>query len=366
MAELVVAFTGSALVVCALLANQRWLDRHFLPSFFVTRHSYVLLETSVRIVTAALGVSLALVARPRIGRFAARNPAGVLQVAIAAALALGAGELVLRRLHLGPAEWLSADEEPRRRPDPRLGWSFVPARTGHRTIGGRVIEYSVDPAGYRVRRVDEPVDPERPTILFTGESVMDGEGLTWEESVPARVGAMMGMQSANLAVNGFGSDQAFLRLQAEMPRFRRPVAVVSLFMTSLFGRNLDDDRPHLGPGLVWLPGTRHGRLISLAKLLVPYRSDKAVERGVIVTREVLRATVSLARARGATPLIVVPQLGREEPVEQTLRRRIFDGSGLPSALVEIDPAWRVPRDGHPDARAAQVIAATIAARLRGR
>ena len=32
--------------------------------------------------------------------------------------------------------------------------------------------------------VDEPVDPERPTILFTGESVMFGEGLTWDESVP--------------------------------------------------------------------------------------------------------------------------------------------------------------------------------------
>ena len=49
------------------------------------------------------------------------------------------------------------DEEPRRRPDPRLGWTFVPARTGHNTVGGRVIDYAFDPAGYRVRRVDEPV-----------------------------------------------------------------------------------------------------------------------------------------------------------------------------------------------------------------
>ena len=67
---------------------------------------------------------------------------------------------------------------------------------------------------------------------------MFGEGLTWEESVPAQVGAMMGIQSANLAVHGFSSDQAYLRLETELPRFRRPVAVVSLFMTALLAGTL--------------------------------------------------------------------------------------------------------------------------------
>src|SRR5262245_50757476 len=139
---------------------------------------------------------------------------------------------------------------------------------------------------------------------------------------------MTGIQSANLAVHGFSTDQAYLRLQMELPRFRRPVAVVSLFMTALFGRNLDDDRPHLGPGLVWLPGEQQGKLVSLAALLVPYRSDDTVERGIVVTREVLGATVSLARARGATPLIVVPVFGREAAAEQALRRRILDETAL--------------------------------------
>ena len=93
--------------------------------------------------------------------------------------------------------------------DSRLGWTFVPSRTGHGTIGGRVVDYAFDAAGYRVRRADEPVDLERPTILFTGESVMFGKGLTWDESIPAQVGAMLGTQSANLAVDGYGSDQAY-------------------------------------------------------------------------------------------------------------------------------------------------------------
>jgi hypothetical protein len=363
--ETVVASIGLALLACAVVANQGWLDRHFLPSFFLPRLWYVRLEISARILLAALGAALVFIVRPRAGRFAARS-AGLLRVAVAALLALGASELVLRYVRLPAAEWLVADEEPRRRPDPRLGWTFEPSRTGRSTVGGREIEYTIDAAGYRVRQADEPVDFDRPTILFTGESVMFGEGLTWDETVPAQVGAMTGLQSANLAVHGFGTDQAYLKLEAELPRFRRPVAVVALFMTALFGRNLDDDRPHLGPGLVWLPAEQRGRLASIARVLIPYRSDAVVDRGVAVTRELLRAIVALARAHGATPLIVVPQLGYEAPVESALRRRIFDDNGVPYVLVETDAAWRLAWDRHPNAQADRAIAAAVAARLRER
>ena len=44
--------------------------------------------------------------------------------ALAAALAFGVSEVVLRRVHLRPAGWLVPEEEPRRRPDPRLGWTL--------------------------------------------------------------------------------------------------------------------------------------------------------------------------------------------------------------------------------------------------
>jgi hypothetical protein len=217
-----------------------------------------------------------------------------------------------------------------------------------------------------VRRVEEPVDPDRPTIVFIGESVMFGEGLTWEETVPAQVGAAMGIQSANLAVHGYSTDQAYLRLEAELPHFRHPVAVVALFMTALFGRNLDDDRPHLGPRLVWLPAESHGRLASLATLLVPYRTDETVERGIVMTQEILRAIADLSRARGAATLIVVPQLGPEEPVEQAVRHRVLDEAHLPYVLIETDDAWRLSWDRHPNASAAHAIADAIAARLSER
>jgi hypothetical protein len=364
IAQVVDACVGVALLVAALAANQPWLDRHFLPSFLLPHDLYVRIETGVRLTIAALGVWI--IARRPASRTIARTPSRALQVFVAAVLALGASELVLRRVHVRPAEWLLPEEEPRRRADTRLGWTFEPARTGHSTVGGRAVEYAFDASGYRVRGVDAPVDPGRPTILFVGESVMFGEGLTWEESVPAQVGTMMGTQSANLAVHGYGNDQAFLRLQMELPRFRRPIAVISIFMTALFGRNLDEDRPHLGPGLVWLPARPRSRLASLAGLLVPYRRDETVERGITMTRDVLRATVQAAEARGARPLAVVPHFGREQPVDERIRRSIFDDAGIACELIEIDESWHLPWDRHPDARAARLMATAIANRLSER
>src|SRR5258708_1195109 len=364
--ETAVASVGIAVLTCALIANRRFLDRHFVPSFFLPRHWYVALQTSGRWAMAILGTWVARGGRRVMGGVGGGTPGGALVIVIAVGLGIGASELMLNRVHLRPAEWLSADDEPRRQIDPRLGWTWVPERTGHKSIGGRIIDYSIDSAGDRVSRIDEPVDPEQPTILFTGESVMFGEGLTYEESIPAQVGAMMGVQTANLAVHGYGNDQAYLRLQTELPHFRRPVAVVSLFMTALFGRNLDQDRPHLSPGLVWLPAEQRSRLSSLAKLVVPYRADTTVERGVTVTREVLRATSELAQAHEATPLLVVLQFGHEAQPEQMLRRRILDDASIPYVLVEIDSSWRLPWDRHPNARAALAIATAIVTELRER
>jgi hypothetical protein len=364
IATAVLTATGIALVVAALAANRQWLDRHFLPSFFLPRSQYMQVQLIVRLGIATVGLSLALLARSIARLLTGRNLRLALSMGIAAVLALAASEFVLRYWGVGPSEWLVGEDEPRRQPDPHLGWTLVPARVGHKTIGGRTLEYAVDPAGYRVRSLDEPVDPEQPSILFTGESMMFGEGLNWDESIPAQVGMRMHIQSANLAVHGFSTDQVYLRLREQLPRFRRPVAVVTLFMTALLGRNMDDDRPHLGPGLVWLPAVQHTRLKALATVLVPYRSDATVERGLAVTCATLRATIDLARAHGARPLIVVPQFGKEDELERTLRRRILDETGLPYTFVEINAAWRLPWNQHPDARASRAIADAIVSSLR--
>ena len=368
-AEISVASIGILLVAGALVADQTWFDRHFLPVFFLSRDTYVLGERLARLVVGIFGAAIVVLVRPMIGRLVERVPAreliaGSARMLLAIALALATSELVLRHTFPGAAAEGPIDEEPLRRPDPKFGWVFVPGRSGHERVAGRDIEYAIDAWGYRVRSSDMPVDRERPAILFAGESIMAGLGLTWDESIPAQVGALLNTESVNMAVFGYANDQAYLRLAADLPHFREPVAAVSLFTPSLFVRNLDDDRPHLGPGLVWRPGIRRWRLNALLNFLVPYHSGAEIERGIRATRAVLVATADLARMYHAVPLVVVPEFGPEEPVEEMLRHRILDEAGIDYVRVPLDPGWRLPGDFHPDPRAAHAIAAAIATRLQ--
>jgi hypothetical protein len=129
----------------------------------------------------------------------------------------------------------------------------VPSRSVVAREAGRAVSYSFNATSYRVPAPGAKVDVARPTLVFTGESIIAGFGLAWNETIPAQAGALLGIQSVNLAVSDYSNDQSYLRLAAELPRFQKPVAVVTLFMPSLFDRNLLKNRPSLGPGLVWQP-----------------------------------------------------------------------------------------------------------------
>ena len=130
------------------------------------------------------------------------------------------------------------------------GWAGPSCRRAPRlpSEGGRAVSYTFDAAGHRVAAPGAAVDPAQPTLIFTGESIIAGFGLAWDQTIPALVGAALGIQSANLGVSDYSNDQSYLRLAAELPRFQKPVAVMTLFMPSLLDRNLLANRPHLGPG----------------------------------------------------------------------------------------------------------------------
>jgi hypothetical protein len=229
--------------------------------------------------------------------------------------------------------------------------------------GGPPVPYAIDSHGYRVPRPGEQVDLDKPSVIFTGESIIFGHGVTWDQSIPGQVQRLTGLQSADIAVEAYAPDQAYLRLRAELPRFRRPVAVVTIFIPPLFGRVLADDRPHLGPGLTWLPESRGPRLSIVARRLIPYHSRKDIGRGVRLTREIYAATLAAARERGAVPIILVPTYLPEPAAVRAIRLGVLDEAGIPYLEVPIYPAWRLPRDKHPDARADLVIAKAIVARL---
>src|SRR5262249_26877094 len=88
IAETAVTCLGTALVLCALIANQRFLDRHFVPSFFLPRHWYVVIQTSARLGMMMMGAWLVVVARRRAGLFAERTPARMFHIVMAVLLAL--------------------------------------------------------------------------------------------------------------------------------------------------------------------------------------------------------------------------------------------------------------------------------------
>src|SRR5215470_12861682 len=149
MAEAFVVTAGIAIVIATVLANQAWLDRHFLPSFLMSRAWYVGIETTVRVTLATLGLLLVFAARRLGGWLRTFVPRYGWRLAAAIVLAFAASELALQRVHLRPTEWRILDEEPRREPDARLGWKFVPNRTAYATSGGRTITYSFEDSGYR-------------------------------------------------------------------------------------------------------------------------------------------------------------------------------------------------------------------------
>ncbi|MBO9560398.1 MAG: hypothetical protein J7515_17650 [Caulobacter sp.] len=367
-AELVVVLLGLALLGWAAAADAHWLDRHVLPDFYTPRERQVLILNVLRIGVAILGLALVFLVRSWAGRKVAVVPLGrlayeIAPVTLAVVLSLVASEFLLSRLPWLGTQEVPAPREPLRHRDRRLGWTFIPSREGVGRLGGRDIAYAFDAQGRRVRRLGDRVDPARPTILFTGESVMVGHGLTWDESLPAQVEALTGVQSANLAVEGYATDQSYLRLRDELPGFQHPVAVVALFMPALLRRTMDVDRPHLEPDLTWRPPTRSLKLVEVARRAVPYRSERDIDRGVATSRAALADTVALAHRRGAVPLILVPQLRPETPVEADLRRRVLDEAGLPYLIVKIDPSWLIPHNRHPDARASRAMAQAVATYL---
>ena len=172
----------------------------------------------------------------------------------------------------------------------------------------------------------------------------------------------MGAQPVNLSVNGYGTDQEWLQVRHALPHFGRTKAVVALFAPMMIERSLDRHRPRLDADLRWHaaePGWRLGKL--LRKLLL-YHSAARVESGIAASRASLVAIVRAARARGARPLILVPEIGPEQPIERRLREQVL--AGLPYVRVPIDPDWTISGDGHPDARANEAMAAAVVKGLR--
>src|SRR5258708_1107743 len=164
-----------------------WWDGHFMPIFAIKRSTMVAAEMAVRGLIGLAGAALLIVLRRPIAAVLSRATiGGALRIFLAVVLALGTSELILRAHPPHPHDADPLEQEPRRHADPWLGWEFVPARSVAAEEAGRRVSYSFDAAGHRVPALGTTVDVERPTLLFTGESIIAGFGLAWEETIPDR------------------------------------------------------------------------------------------------------------------------------------------------------------------------------------
>jgi hypothetical protein len=357
---------GLACILTAAMVPDSWVAHHFLPDFAISPFGRFLREVLERAALALAGALLVKTAivlvrltpaarRAKLGAFA--------RIAVAAALGVGAGEALLPYAYPRVFEALTAGAEPLRFPDPMLGWVNAPARTAEVTVADRTIVYAIDPDGNRIGSSSHP-EPDAPAIVFSGESYIFGYKLPWDETVPARVGAHLAVPVINLAVAAYSNAQAYLRLKQMLPRIKHPTAVVSIFLPLTFRKDLDHSRPWLDASLTWHPAETRFRIALLARWLFPYTSASDVAQGAASVRAMLHASAELAQARGARHVIVVPRTVPEPPEERIVRETVLDQAGINYLLVDLDPAWHIPDDRHPDARGAEAIAERISAALR--
>jgi hypothetical protein len=290
------------------------------------------------------------------------------RVALALALGLGVSEVALRALGMPKKhDFRGSCDNEMGQPDSRTGWVWRGPYARTVNQGGRPIDFAFDEQHDRVRAPGVEEDPQRPTVLLAGESIMAGHGLTWDESLPGLLGAALGVQVVTLGVDGYGSDQAFVRLFDALPRFEHVVAVVTLFFPALVDRvgwvdrprlAFDGDQPVVSPPQ---PGFwRDLRVVRVATELLPCRDEVTVER----TGEILRQTARLARARGARPLFVTPRLGQERSRDDAA---LIDALLVRQGLEVVDPDWEyetLPGDNHPNAAATRRMAEALVAALR--
>jgi hypothetical protein len=368
---ILLALGALGILALALRIDQKWLEVHVLqlhiwPSPTDAQVQQIRLALTGSMVIAAIGL-LALVAvlkRSSVGR---NQAAGLLRIGLAIMCALATVELYLR--------WREA-AHPRPKmtherfgsPHPRYGWIWTPGLSATERVADRDVRLAFSREGLRVPSPGDEPDPIAPSLLFTGESVAAGQGLQYEETFASLVSAELGLQPVNLAVNGYGCDQAYLRLLDALPRFEHVRATVTTFLPVQLGRNLQDLKPRLvlndAASLEWIPGaTGFFARLRLRRLLMnelPYSSDRAIASTVAVSRAILRETDARTRAKGAKAIFLVPSQGPPRTLEQHpeawVIRTVFEAERLPYILVDLSGDLTLPGDPHPSPKGARLIA----------
>jgi hypothetical protein len=370
------AVSGAALLAFARAVDGRWFESHvLLPWYYPWAPSWI---SNTRIAAAVCGVALVALAWP-VGRALARSTlTGWLRVTCAIVLGLATSEVVLRLKEHGTAYWRSLKLEFHfGRTDPRFGWVLLPSRTTVLGPKERRTSYSIDAWGDRAASHAGAPDPELPSLVVSGESIAVGHGVAYQQTFAAQMGKDLGLQVVNVACGGYGSDQAYLRLNDVLGRLKIPAAVVTTFVPVMLSRNVQDYRTRLvlRDGALDLVPPARGliaglRLRDLFVNELPYMSDAHLRESMELTAAVLRQTARTARTHGAEPIFALfsigPKRGLDDHAEASIVRALFVDQRLPFALIDVDPSELIMGDGHPGQEAHGRIARVLEEALRAR
>jgi hypothetical protein len=369
------------MIAGALRIDREWYEVHVLIARCAVFPSEIAGVGRLRALLGVLGVSLLVVLWPldrllqRAARAAKRRVSrgGVLRVGLAVVLGIVVSELVLRSKSPAGRGLTRPDIGlPPTHGDPRLGWAFDAPRTTVIETDGRPVTYAIDASGDRARSETDVPDPSRPTILFAGESVTMGLGVTWDESYPALVGQRLGVPIVNAGMHGYGDDQIYLAMLDHLAKLERPVAVVIIAMADLLARDVSTWRDHLvvgdGGGLVVAREQpeliRESPLIAFVERVRPWDEDASLR----VARAIFVATDRAVRARGAQALFLLTNFQEaclpDASGRPSIEARLFDGLAVTHVRVDLDPTWFVKSAMHPDARAHARLADGLVEALR--
>ncbi len=293
-------------------------------------------------------------------------------------------EIGLRLRHFPFTEQLEVPENALAQFDPELGWVYIPNHTVVQEFGSarRKVPMYFDSLGCRVRAPGVRHDPAAPSVLFVGDSFTFGHGLLYEETFAGQLEAMPGFpyQVVNLGVQGYGTDQALLLLKRQFHKFNTKFVVYTYIDQHPDRNRVSDERlfhrfnrfvgtkPLFGlrsDGTLYLEQApvryadlRYSRLWACIQIVVLRRGPKTT---LDLTRALVQEMRNYVESKGAVFVVVhwderaywKPEtnppstLGGEPPFRGMGLNLIDTTADLPAGWS----TWRIPGDGHPDARA---------------
>ena len=351
-----VVLLAAFLAAWAIRADDSWFSIHWSHYACYVDETTPKQALAARAVAFVLSLLLIFIVRPRVARV---SGASWLRVLMAVGASLVVCELVLRwrdSRHLPPPPG----------PPPGHYMTHTERQSVDFPTGGRIVHYTTDEHGYRVRDESTSVDLARPSIIIAGESVAFGFGLEYDETVGARLASRFGTQDVNIAISEMSTARSYGRIRDELEKLKRPVAVVTFIVHTWLERETNTARWHVEwdgtRQLTLLPPTPQSRspLLNLFHSVIPYRDDHRFD----VARLAMVEIAELARSRGAVPLFVLTECGARCRSTEFIDRELTRGLSAPWVSVPVPESANIPGDMHPSAASVVAYVGAIENELR--